>query len=69
MLKSENLQVAYDGIQALHGINFEVPDGKIVAFIGANGAGKSTTLRDISGLVKRPVPLPTTTRSCRKMKA
>ena len=52
MLKIENLQVAYGGIQALRGISLEVPDGKIVTLIGANGAGKSTTLRTISGLVK-----------------
>ncbi len=52
MLKVENLQVAYGGIQALRGIDLEVPDGKIVTLIGANGAGKSTTLRTISGLVK-----------------
>ncbi len=52
MLKIENLQVAYGGIQALRGISMEVPEGKIVTLIGANGAGKSTTLRTISGLVK-----------------
>ena len=52
MLKIENLQVGYGGIQALRGISLEVPDGKIVTLIGANGAGKSTTLRTISGLVK-----------------
>ena len=52
MLKIENLQVAYGGIQALRGIDMEVPDGQIVTLIGANGAGKSTTLRTISGLVK-----------------
>ena len=52
MLKIENLQVSYGGIRALRGINMEVPDGKIVTLIGANGAGKSTTLRTISGLVK-----------------
>ena len=52
MLKVENLCVAYGGIQALRGISLEVPDGKIVTLIGANGAGKSTTLRTISGLVK-----------------
>ena len=52
MLKIENLQVAYGGIQALRGISLEVPDGKIVTLIGANGAGKSTTLRTISALVK-----------------
>ena len=52
MLEIKNLQVAYGGIQALRGIDLEVPDGKIVTLIGANGAGKSTTLRAISGLVK-----------------
>ena len=52
MLKIENLHVAYGGIKALRGISMEVPDGKIVTLIGANGAGKSTTLRTISGLVK-----------------
>ena len=52
MLKIENLRVAYGGIQALSGISLEVPDGKTVTLIGANGAGKSTTLRTISSLVK-----------------
>lgn len=52
MLKIENLKVSYGGIQALKGIHMEVEEGKIVALIGANGAGKSTTLRSIVGLVK-----------------
>ena len=52
MLKIHDLHVSYGGIQALRGIDLEVPDGKIVTLIGANGAGKSTTLRTISGLVK-----------------
>ena len=52
MLKIENLHVAYGGIQALRGISLEVPDGKIVTLIGANGAGKSTPLRTGTGLVK-----------------
>ena len=51
MLKIQNLQVAYGGIQALRGIDMEVPDGKIVTLIGANGAGKSTILNTISGLL------------------
>ena len=51
MLKIKDLHVSYGGIKALRGINLEVPDGKIVTLIGANGAGKSTTLRTISGLV------------------
>ena len=52
MLKIKDLQVSYGGIKALRGVDLEVPDGKIVTLIGANGAGKSTTLRTISGLVK-----------------
>ena len=44
--------MSYGGIKALRGVDLEVPDGKIVTLIGANGAGKSTTLRTISGLVK-----------------
>jgi len=52
MLKIENLHVSYGGIRALRGISLEVPDGKIVTLIGANGAGKSTTLQAISGLVR-----------------
>lgn len=52
MLKISDLHVSYGGIKALRGIDIEVPDGKIVTLIGANGAGKSTMLRSISGLVK-----------------
>ena len=50
MLKVNNLEVYYGAIKALKGISFEVKDGTIVTLIGANGAGKSTTLRRISGL-------------------
>jgi len=52
MLKIENLHVFFGGIHALKGITFEVPRGKIITLIGANGAGKSTTLRTICSLVK-----------------
>ncbi|MGE5581865.1 MAG: ABC transporter ATP-binding protein [Bacillota bacterium] len=52
MLKIDDLVVAYGGIEALKGISLEVEEGKIVTLIGANGAGKSTTLRAIMGLVK-----------------
>lgn len=52
MLKIKDLTVNYGGINALRSISLDVPDGKIVTLIGANGAGKSTTLRTISGLVK-----------------
>jgi len=51
MLQIKDLTVNYGGINALRGISLDVPDGKIVTLIGANGAGKSTTLRTISGLV------------------
>jgi branched-chain amino acid transport system ATP-binding protein len=51
MLKVDNLHVYYGGIHALKGISLEVPENKIVTLIGANGAGKSTTLRTISSLV------------------
>ena len=52
MLKVSNLSVYYGGIHAVQDISFEVPDGKIVTLIGANGAGKSTILRTIAGLVR-----------------
>lgn len=52
MLKLENLSVFYGGIHALRGIELEVPEGKIITLIGANGAGKSTMLGSIVGLVK-----------------
>lgn len=52
VLRIENLHVFYGGIHALKGITLSVPRGTIVALIGANGAGKSTTLRTISGLVR-----------------
>ncbi len=51
MLKIDNLKVNYGGIEAVKGISFEVEDGSIATLIGANGAGKSTTLRAITGLV------------------
>lgn len=52
MLTVSNLHVSYGAIKALHGISLHVPQGSIVTLIGANGAGKSTTLRALSGLVK-----------------
>ena len=52
MLKINNLHVSYGGIRAIRGIDIEVPDGKIITLIGSNGAGKSTTLRSVVGLVK-----------------
>jgi len=53
MLKVNNIEVSYLGvIQVLHGISLEVGDGQIVALIGANGGGKTTTLKSISGLLK-----------------
>ena len=52
MLRITDLVVSYGGIEALKGISFDVEQGQIVTLIGANGAGKSTTLRTISGLVR-----------------
>jgi branched-chain amino acid transport system ATP-binding protein len=52
MLKVEGLSAHYGGIHALQGVGLEVPDGAIVTLVGANGAGKSTTLKSIVGLVK-----------------
>lgn len=52
ILRINDLKVNYGGIEAVKGISFDVPKGEIVTLIGANGAGKSSTLRAISGLVK-----------------
>lgn len=51
MLELEDVETRYGNVQAVKGISFEVPQGSIVTILGANGAGKSTTLRTISGLV------------------
>ena len=52
MLKVQDLSVHYGMIQAVHNVSFEVKQGEIVSLIGANGAGKTTILRTISGLVR-----------------
>lgn len=52
VLEVKNLSVSYGGIEAVKNISFEVPKGEVVTLIGANGAGKSSTLRSIVGLVK-----------------
>ena len=52
MLKINDLHVNYGGIKALKGININVEEGKIITLIGSNGAGKSTTLRSVVGLIK-----------------
>ena len=52
MLKVENLNVYYGSINAIKGISFEVNQGEIVTMIGANGAGKSTTMNTVAGLLK-----------------
>ena len=61
MLRVEDINVYYGAIHAIKGISLEVNDGEIVALIGSNGAGKSTTLRTISGLMK-PAELCTTVK-------
>lgn len=53
MLKIENLNIHYGGIHALRGVSLEVPDKKIISLIGANGAGKSTTLKAIMSLIPK----------------
>ena len=55
MLKVENLSVHYGMIQAVHDVSFEVNEGEVVSLIGANGAGKTTILRTLSGLVRSSV--------------
>ena len=52
MLEVKGIDTYYGNIQALRDVSLRVDDGEIVTLIGANGAGKSTTLRTISGLVK-----------------
>jgi len=52
MLTIQDLSVSYGAIRALHGVNLTVPEGGIVTLIGSNGAGKSTTLRTVSGLIR-----------------
>ena len=51
LLSVEDLKVSYGNIKALHGLNFQIDEGEIVCIIGANGAGKSTTLKAISRMV------------------
>ncbi len=53
MLQLKNVYVSYGNIEVLHGINIEVREGEIVTIIGANGAGKSTTLKAITGIVPK----------------
>ena len=52
MLKVDNIQVYYGPIQAIKGVSFEVHEGEVVSLIGANGAGKSTILKTISGILR-----------------
>jgi branched-chain amino acid transport system ATP-binding protein len=53
MLEINDLTVAYDHVEVLHNISFQVPDGKIISIIGSNGAGKTTLLNTLSGIVKK----------------
>ncbi len=56
LLSIENLYVKYGNIEALHGLSFHVDEGEIVTLIGANGAGKSTTLKSIMRLPPPEAP-------------
>lgn len=51
ILKVENIHCGYDGVPVIHGISLEVKEGELVAIVGANGAGKSTTMKTIAGLM------------------
>lgn len=53
LLRVENLRVAYGHVQSVRGISFDVPDGQIVAMIGSNGAGKTSALNALTGLIPR----------------
>lgn len=52
MLAVENLEASYGAVRALHGVSLEVAEGELVALLGVNGAGKSTTLKSIMGVLK-----------------
>lgn len=52
MLKVEHLKAGYDGVEILHDISFEVKEGQIISLIGANGVGKSTTMKAVTGLIR-----------------
>ena len=52
LLELKNIESSYGNIKALKGVNLSVPEGKIVTLIGANGAGKSTTMKTIMGVMK-----------------
>ncbi len=52
MLTIKNLSAGYGKVQVLHGIDIEVPKGKVVTLIGSNGAGKTTTMRAVSGMIR-----------------
>jgi branched-chain amino acid transport system ATP-binding protein len=52
MLQVADLKAGYGRVEVLHGLSFEVPEGKLVTLIGSNGAGKTTTLRAISGMLR-----------------
>ena len=51
LLKVKGLKVAYGGIQAVKGVDFDVHEGELVTLIGSNGAGKTTTMKAITGIL------------------
>jgi ABC-type branched-subunit amino acid transport system ATPase component len=70
LLAVDNVELGYGQLSVCHGISIEINEGEIVALIGANGAGKSTTLRAIAGKTSRGCPRTSAhcsaSRSCRK---
>ena len=52
MLSIKNLEASYGKVKVLHGINIDVPKGRVITLIGSNGAGKTTTMRAITGMIK-----------------
>ena len=64
LLELKNIESSYGNIKALKGVNLSVPEGKIVTLIGANGAGKSTTMKTIMGVMSSEAHSPAANSRC-----